>query len=432
MHPVDFIEAKRDRRRHASEEIRDFVLGFTRGDIPDYQASAWLMAVCLNGLDEDETFALTRAMAESGDTLDLSPLSGFKLDKHSTGGVGDKVSLAVVPLLAASGVTVAKMSGRGLGFTGGTLDKLESIPGFRTSLDSREILDIVSRTGACICAQTSNLVPADRKMYALRDVTGTVESLPLIAASIMSKKIAGGADAVLLDVKAGRGAFMKTAAMAKNLASLLVKIGEAHGMYTAATITAMDSPLGRAVGNWMEVQEVAALLQGDVCDERLREVVVRLTGEGLALAGKGGAHEVEKMLSTGAGWEKFQEIVEAQGGELDAFDNPPRASAVVTVYAPAGGYVADIDALAIGRAAMRLGAGRVRKDDSIDPLAGVSIAAPVGARVAQGDPVAHLHASSHDAAQAAIDSVRDAFTITAAPPEPGAVILDEIRSLAAR
>lgn len=426
MRAVDFIEAKRDKKKHETRQITEFVASYCSGEIPDYQVSAWLMAVCINGLEDEETFALTQAMVDSGVTLDLSSVDGFKIDKHSTGGVGDKVTLAVVPLLAAAGIPVAKMSGRGLGYTGGTIDKVESIPGFRVSLSIPEILDTVSRVGACICSQTLDLAPADRMLYALRDVTGTVESIPLVASSIMSKKIAGGSDAILLDVKVGRGAFMKTLEQARELASLLVRIGNAHGKIVRASLTSMDMPLGRCVGNWLEVQEVAQLLQGRPCDYRLREEVIHFTTKGMEMAAKGSRPDVERLIDSGDGWNKFQAMIEAQGGRLDIFKNPPTSQITIDVLVDRSGYVTDIDALAIGRAAMCLGAGRERKDDVIDHLAGIEIMAPFGSRVDAGDPIARLHSSSAEQADEASPGIRSGFVISAqeAPVRP--LILGEM------
>ncbi|MDR3708501.1 MAG: thymidine phosphorylase [Capsulimonadaceae bacterium] len=428
---TEFIEAKRDRGTHNADEIREFILGYSRGEIPDYQASAWLMAVYMNGLSDEETFALTEAMVESGATLDLSAIPGLKLDKHSTGGVGDKVTLAVVPILAAAGIPIAKMSGRGLGFTGGTIDKLESIPGFRVSLSQEEIVDAVQRTGACICAQTGDLVPADRKLYALRDVTGTVESIPLIAASIMSKKIAASADVILIDVKVGRGAFMKTLPQARELAGLLVRIGEAHGRIVHAVLTAMDVPLGRMIGNWLEVEEAAALLRPDPenpPDGRLRDEVAHIASKGLELTNKAKEHSVSDLIESGAAFRKLVEIVEAQGGDPAVFDTGRPARKSVPARAKRSGFVTSIDAEALGRAAMHLGAGRLRKDDPVDPLAGVAILAPIGSEVRAQMALAYLrHDGSRDAGPI-VDAVQNAFVIADEPAPLPPLILGEIES----
>ncbi|HEY3329614.1 MAG TPA: thymidine phosphorylase [Capsulimonadaceae bacterium] len=424
MLATEFIDTKRHGLEHSPDEIRAFITGFVDGEIPDYQVSAWLMAVCLRDLSDNETVALTDSMVRSGDTLDFSSIPGIKIDKHSTGGIGDKVTLAVVPILAAAGVAVPKMSGRGLGYTGGTIDKLESIPGYRVSLSTHEILATVKSVGACICSQTPNLVPADAKLYALRDVTATVESVPLVAASIMSKKIASGADAIVIDVKVGRGAFMKNIEDASRLANLLMKIGAANGKKVDVTLTSMDIPLGRAVGNWIEIVEVSALLRGLPSDDRLRREIVHLAGKGLTLAGKGDASTAESILSIGKAWDKFIEIVSAQGGDVTVFGENRNADVVVAVPSPSDGFVADIDALAIGKSAMRLGAGRQKKGDTIDPLAGIILAAPVGSHVSAGSPLAYLHTTGDKRVHDEAVAVTTAVVISASPPIPPQLFLD--------
>ncbi|MDQ2686631.1 MAG: thymidine phosphorylase, partial [Armatimonadota bacterium] len=379
MRTVDLIVKKREGSTLSQQEIAFLVGGYMRGDIPDYQMSAWLMAVLWRGLTEPETFALTGAMVASGETLDLSSLPDVPVDKHSTGGVGDKTTLAVVPILASAGVPVAKMSGRGLGHTGGTLDKLASISGLRTELSQEEILAQVRRVGACVCAQTEQLVPADRKMYALRDATGTVESLPLIAASIMSKKIAGGSRAVVLDVKVGGGAFMKTLDEARALAALMVRIGAAHGQRVVAVLSDMNAPLGRSVGNWLEVQEIVGLLQNHPDTEpHLAQIVRRLAALGFVVAGhtpsvEDGETLAVRQIESGAAFEKLCEIAAAQGGDAACLRHPEGMTQAPhqDVLASQSGFVKHIDAQAIGLAAMRLGAGRAAKDDVIDPLAGI-------------------------------------------------------------
>lgn len=426
MRPVEVIEKKRDGHELTAVEIEEFVLGYAGGRVPDYQMSAFLMAVVWRGMTDPETFALTDAMVKSGRVLDLSSIPGVKVDKHSTGGVGDKVSLAVVPILAAGGVPVAKMSGRGLAHTGGTLDKLESIPGLRVKLTAEEIVAQVKTVGACISAQTADLAPADGKMYALRDVTGTVPSLPLIASSIMSKKIASGADAIVLDVKVGRGAFMKTLPEARSLAELMMRIGEARGKKVIATLTAMDTPLGRAVGNWLEMAEIGDLLEGKPSDEHLMAAVVHLAGLGFKLGGKEGVSDALTVLKSGAAWQKWKEILAAQGGDVSVFERGQEARFVREVPSPESGYVADIDALAIGNAAMRLGAGRQKKEDTVDPLAGVWLAKSVGDNVAAGEPVARLYASDESKLDDALSLAQAAFTISYARKKPAPLIYETL------
>ncbi len=423
------IGKKRRGQAHTADEINFLVQNYARGAIPDYQMSAWLMAVLWRGLTEEETFALTGAMVVSGDVLDLSDLPGVPVDKHSTGGVGDKTTLAVVPILASAGVPVAKMSGRGLGHTGGTLDKLESIPGLRTQLSIPEVLAQVKKVGACICAQTERLVPADYKMYALRDATDTVESLPLIAASIMSKKIAGGSRAVVLDVKVGGGAFMKTRDEAHALASLMIKIGAAHGQRVVALLSGMDVPLGYNIGNRVEVREVVSLLQNNPwTEQRLRSLVCALAGAGFVVAGAAatlddGQALAAAQIESGAAWQKFLEIVEAQGGDTDVLlhaAKPPQPRVKWDVKATQSGFVTHLDAQKIGLAAMHLGAGRATKEDRIDPTAGIVLRETVGCEVTAGNVIATLYTSEEAAARAAASEVQAAFTLgaSALPDEP--------------
>ncbi len=429
MRVVDLIGQKRRGEEHTPDEINFLVGNYARGTVPDYQMSAWLMAVLWRGLSEAETFALTGAMVHSGDVLDLSALPGVPVDKHSTGGVGDKTTLAVVPILASAGVPVAKMSGRGLGHTGGTLDKLESIPGLRTRLSIPEAVAQVEKVGACICAQTDRLVPADFKMYALRDATNTVESLPLIAASIMSKKIAGGSRAVVLDVKVGSGAFMKTLDEARALAHLMIKIGAAHEQRVVALLSSMDMPLGCAIGNQVEVQEIVGLLQNNPAAEtRLRRLVCALAGAGFVVAGMTptwdeGQALAARQIESGAAWRKFLEIVEAQGGDTavlrDAARMPlPRVN--WEVQATQSGFITHIDAQKVGLAAMHLGAGRAAKEDRINFAAGVVLRKTVGSQAAAGSVIATLRTSEEAAAREAAIDVQAAFTVSpiALPEEP--------------
>ena len=435
MRVVDIIRRKREGGTHPDEEIQFLVQSYAQGGTPDYQMSAWLMAVLWRGLSETETFALTAAMVASGDTLDLAGLTGPFLDKHSTGGVGDKTTLAVVPILASANVQMPKMSGRGLGHTGGTLDKLESLGGTRVEMTADGIRAQVKEIGACLCAQTSRLVPADRKMYALRDATDTVGSLPLIAASIMSKKIAGGCPSILLDVKVGGGAFMKSLPDARALARLMIQIGAASGRKVAAVLSDMDRPLGYSVGNRIEVREVVRLLQDDPqTDARLKGLVLTLSGAGFLLAGHvGSLSEGESLaaaqIASGAAYAKLCQIIAYQGGDTDSLtdDNkPPVARVRLDLTSDQAGFVQRLDAEAIGLAAMRLGAGRAAKEDRIDPTAGVVLRRTVGQSVTQGEVVATLFTNDEAAARAAAPLVLDALALGPITPDPQPVIYETI------
>ena len=430
----ELLDRKRRGERLAPEEIEALVGGYARGDVPDYQAAAWLMAVCCRGMDAEETTALTLIMARSGRQLDLASLGRPVLDKHSTGGVGDKTTLLVVPIVAACGVPVAKLSGRGLGFTGGTLDKLESIPGLTVDLSPEQFVEQVRQVGAAIAGQTADLAPADGKLYALRDVTGTVPSIPLIASSVMSKKLAGGARAIVLDVKCGRGAFMPTAAEAVELAGAMIEIGRRADRAVSAFVTDMDQPLGRMVGNALEIREVVAVLRGEPGDDRMVELVTKLAGEMLWLGGaardaEAGRARAQAAITDGSGFAKLKEIVAAQGGDVGALDGParlPTAGLQEPVPAPRGGYVADVDPLAIARAANRLGAGRARKGDPIDHGVGVEVAARPGDRVASGEPLAVVHANAAGKLAEARTIVANAFTIAAFQPASRPIVRDWI------
>jgi pyrimidine-nucleoside phosphorylase len=410
MQTVDIIAKKRDGLELTSEELKFLVEGYTRGNIPDYQASAWCMAVFLRGMTEAEVTALTLHMAHSGDVLDLHGIAPFVVDKHSTGGVGDKTTLVVAPLVACQGLPVGKMSGRGLGFSGGTVDKLEAIKGFKAGLTPAEFMDMLARHGIALAGQSADLAPADGKFYALRDVTATVESLPLIAASIMSKKIASGADAILLDVKVGRGAFMETEAEALALADLMVKIGQGVGRRVAAVIADMNQPLGNAVGNALEVKEaIEALHGGGPAD--FREHCLTVAGKMVELGGKAPNFEAAKALSAralddGTAWAKFVEWITAQGGDRAVLENPallPQAPLVETVPAPRSGFIAAIDAAEVGRTGVILGGGRTKKGDPIDYSVGIVHHAKVGDRVARGDALLTLHANNVDTLAAACE-----------------------------
>lgn len=432
MRMIDIIARKRDGAALTPDEIVFFIEGYTRGDLPDYQAAALLMAVYLRGMDAAETDALTAAMAGSGARLDLGTLDGPVLDKHSTGGVGDKTSLVVVPILAACGVPVCKMSGRGLGHTGGTLDKLQSIPGFRVDLGPEALIDQVRRVGACLAGQTADLAPADKKLYALRDATATVGSLPLIASSILSKKLAGGADAFVFDVKVGSGAFLPGEQEARELAQALVNGARARGRRAVALLTDMNEPLGRAVGNALEVREaIEVLTPGAEACPRLRALCVALAAEGLALAGKEEpAAAAERALAEGRAREALRAIIAAQKGDGSVVDDPgrvlPRAPVIVPARAGAAGYVAAVDAARLGRIVVGLGGGRARKEDDIDPRVGLIVQKRVGQPVAAGDTLALIHAAAPEEAAAVLSDVTQAYHIQAEPAPPPPLLLGRV------
>ncbi|MGE0814478.1 MAG: thymidine phosphorylase [Vicinamibacterales bacterium] len=417
MRAVDIIRAKRDGEALEPAAIAAFVAGVLDGSWADYQTAAFLMAVVWRGMTPRETAALTEAMLLSGRRVDLSGIPGPKVGKHSTGGVGDKVSLVLAPLVAACGVVMPKMSGRGLGHTGGTLDKLEAIPGFRVGLDVEDFVRVLGDVGCAIIGQTADVAPADRALYALRDVTATVESVPLITASIMSKKLAEGSGALVLDVKCGRGAFMKTLPEAVALAGSLVETGRAHGVPTEALITAMERPLGRAVGNALEVRECLDALDGRGPADLWTVVraigvrVLRLAGRAASDAEAGEA--LDGALASGAARRKLRDMVAAQGGAVGVIDDPsglPQAPLVETVGAPAAGVVADIDALAIGRAAAVLGAGRRRAGDTVDHAAGVRLLVAAGDAVQPGDGLLELHGRERERMDEARRAVAGALT----------------------
>jgi len=434
MRTVDIIMKKRDGLALEREEIFAFVQGVTTGALPDYQASALLMAILLRGMTTQETAWLTDAMVHSGITVDLSDLPGVKVDKHSTGGVGDKTSLVLAPIAAACGVPVPMMSGRGLGHTGGTLDKLESIPGFRTALSLEEMRAALERDGCAMLGQTTQIAPADKTLYALRDVTGTVESIPLISASIMSKKIAEGIDALVLDVKTGSGAFMKTEADSRRLAESLVSIGNASGVRTEAVITDMDMPLGVAVGNALEVIECLEVLKGhgaaDLVDCSI-ELTLRMLLLGKVASDRDDAERrVRAAIASGAALERFRCIIEGQGGDprvVDDYSLLPTAPSRHLVTATCAGYVARLDAELIGRASVLLGAGRDRVEDAVDPAVGIIILAKPGRQVSVGEPILELHYREQAKLDAALTLISRAVTIGDAPPALRAIIVGEVR-----
>ncbi len=424
MRMYDIIETKRDGGELTNEQIKFFIDSYVSGDIPDYQASALCMAILCKGMTARETAQLTMAMAHSGDMVDLSSIPGIKVDKHSTGGVGDKTTLVVAPLVASLGVPVAKMSGRGLGHTGGTLDKLESIPGYTVDIDMERFCEIVRQVGCSVVGQSANLVPADKKLYALRDVTATVSSVPLIASSVMSKKIAAGADKILLDVKCGSGAFMKTVEEAIELAQCMVEIGEEVGRTTVALITDMSQPLGAAVGNALEVMEACDTLKG-CAPADITDTCIELAANMLTLAGKGELNTcrslVRAQIANGEAFKKFCEMVEAQGGNVQALNDCSllgQASHTRELYAPQAGWVSSMNTERCGIASVALGAGRTTKDAEIDHAAGIVFSAKCGARVEQGDLLATLYANSEARLAEAEQILLDAYDIQDRQPEP--------------
>lgn len=425
MRIVDLIVKKREKEEMTTEEIKFFVKAYTRGEVEDYQAAAWAMAVLLNGMSARETTDLTLAMARSGFTLDLSGVVEIAVDKHSTGGVGDKTSLVVAPVVSACGLPVGKMSGRGLGFSGGTLDKIESIPGCRTDLTTEEFLQQLKDVGIVLTGQTGDLAPADGKLYALRDVTGTVPSMPLIASSIMSKKIAAGAQRIVLDVKTGAGAFMETEEQARELAKTMVEIARLAGRKAVALLSNMNQPLGFAVGNALEVEEAIDTLQGggpkDFREHCIEVAVHMLVLGEKAVDEKTARQLVEAVLSDGRAWEKFRQLIAAQGGDLAFIDQPEKlgkASLIETVPAPKTGSIAGIDAREVGETAVLLGAGRAKKGDPIDHAVGVVVHHKVGDQVKKGAPLFTIHANDDSLLAAARETLLAAHTWSDKPVEP--------------
>ena len=420
---VDAIRRKRDAQEHTREEIEQLVAGYTRGQIPDYQVAAWLMAVVLKGMTRAETAALTEAMLRSGEVLDLSSLPGAKVDKHSTGGVGDKTSLVLAPVAAAGGLLVPMISGRGLGHTGGTLDKLEAIPGFNVNLALPDFLRVLRECGCAMIGQTAEIAPADKKLYALRDVTATVESPYLICASIMSKKLAEGIDALVLDVKTGSGAFMKKQEDAAFLAELMVETGQRMGKKVVALLTDMDQPLGRKVGNALEVEECVEVLRGQGPDD-LRQLCLELCGWMFLLGGVSaskdeGKKQAAEIIASGRGLEKFREMVRQQGGDARVVDEParlPQARNKTEVLSPRDGFVSAIRCEQVGIASMMLGGGREKKEDSIDPAVGLVLHKKVGERVVRGEPLCAIHYNSETRVAAARQMIEAGYQIADQPP----------------
>ncbi len=433
LNPVEFLRHKRDGREHSPADLRAFIAAFVAGDVADYQASAWLMASFLNGLSSKETLALTEAMLHSGAVLTLPSVKAARVDKHSTGGVGDKISLCLAPLVAACGVAVPMISGRGLGHTGGTLDKLEAIPGFRVDLDAKRFEKIVRDVGTCLIGQTAQLAPADKRLYALRDVTATVECIPLIVASILSKKLAEGIDGLVLDVKCGGGAFMKDLKSARALAQALVTVGKGAGKRVSALITDMSAPIGLTVGNALETREAIEILQ-NMGPADTRALTLELGAEMLVLGKRcknraAALALLERALADGSALGVFRRMVKAQGGDTRVVDDPsrlPRSKFQKVVTANESGYVTGIDAYALGVLAIELGAGRTRADQAIDPAAGFELHLGVGARVAKGEPLVTIHAKSRALAQRVETRVAEAFEVQARPARTRPLVLARV------
>ncbi len=433
MTAYEIIAKKRDGLALSAEEIRFFITEYLKDTIKDYQMAAWLMAVFFRGLNETETFELTRTYIESGEIIDLSDIPGIKVDKHSTGGVGDKVSIALAPLVASCGVPVPMISGRGLGHTGGTLDKLESIPGFQTQLSVQEFKRILAEHGVAMIGQTERIVPADKRIYALRDVTATVESIPLITASIMSKKIAEGIDALVLDVKFGNGAFMQEIDQATELARKLIQVGKAFGKKVHASLTNMNQPLGYKIGNWLEVEECLDVLHGEGPSD-LVKLTLTLAAHMVVLGGKATSHQegvaiCQNNLRNGKAFQKFLELVRAQGGQTDVLENPaqyPRARFEQQVLATRSGIIQGMNTRQIGLAGVQLGAGRLRKEDPVDPTAGIVLHKKVGDAIQEGEPLLTFRTNKESAISEVSQALLQAISIGDTPPDQLPLILKEM------
>ncbi len=424
MRALDLIIKKRDNLSLTKSEIDFLISGYAQDQVPDYQMSAWAMAVLLNGMTDQEITDLTMAMAHSGEVLDLSEIGELVVDKHSTGGVGDKTTLSVAPMVAACGLPVGKMSGRGLGFSGGTIDKLESIPGFRSNLSTDEFISQIKRIGIVLTGQSADLAPADGKLYSLRDVTGTVQSIPLIASSVMSKKIAGGADAIVLDVKVGKGAFMQTLEDARKLANVMVSIGNLSGRRVIAVLSPMDQPLGEAVGNALEMKEAVELLRGNA-PEDYRYHCVHLAAYMLILGKKAGSMQealamAEKSIANGSAMKKLEELIAAQGGDvayIRDLDRLPKANILRTITASKSGWVKTVDAKEVGESSVTLGAGRSKKDDKIDFGVGILVKVKIGEKVAENQPLFEVHANDEEKLIQVLEKLRNAVEIVDEPVE---------------
>ena len=425
MRALDIISKKRDRLELSKDEITFLIDGYTRDEIPDYQMAAWAMAVLLNGMTHEETAHLTNTMANSGDVLNLAELNSIIVDKHSTGGVGDKTTLSIAPMVAACGLAVGKMSGRGLGYSGGTIDKLESIPGYRAELSTEEFISQLKDIGIVLAGQSLDLAPADGKLYALRDVTGTVPSIPLIASSIMSKKIAAGAEAIVLDVKVGEGAFMKTYEDARELAEVMVNIGKLSNRRVIALLSPMDQPLGMAVGNALELKEAVLTLRGKG-PEDYHEHCLNIASYMLLLGKKANSLKearimAQKSINDGTAFEKLRQFVAAQGGDLNCIDNLnllPKAKNVLEITAESSGYIAEVNAQDVGEASVILGGGRAKKGDLIDPAVGVMVYVKIGDYVEKGQKVFDVHYNKAELVQNAIDKLKESIKFSEQPVQP--------------
>lgn len=434
MSPYEIIAAKRDGRTLTAEQINYFISSFMNSEITEYQVTAMLMAIYLNGMNDEETAALTAAYIASGKVIDFSGIAGVKVDKHSTGGVGDKVSIVLAPLVASLGIPVPMISGRGLGHSGGTLDKLESIPGFNTQLSTAEFVRLVDQYGLGLIGQTSDIVPADKRIYALRDVTATVDCIPLICASIMSKKIAEGIDALVLDVKYGNGAFMKDVESAQLLAEKLIQIGKSFDKEVVAVLTSMEQPLGNTIGNWLEIEECIDCFHGRGPAD-LMEVTLTLAAHMIVMGRKSADFDsayaaAEDAIRSGAAWEKFLQICEVQGGDVSILKAPETYGAAnhqATFVAPESGIIQSMNTFEIGMAAVQLGAGRMRAEDTIDPRAGIRLFKKTGDRVSAGDPVLEIYASDPSLLPPALERLEAAIEIGAAAVQPPALILKTLR-----
>jgi pyrimidine-nucleoside phosphorylase len=431
MNIIDIIESKKTAKELSKEEIEFFVNGYTKGDITDYQAAALIMAICINGMTIDEISNLTMAMANSGEILDLSEIAPNTVDKHSTGGIGDKITLILMPIIASIGVPIAKMSGRGLGITGGTVDKLQSIPGYRTDISIEDFKKNVKEIGISLIGQSMNLAPADKKIYALRDTTACINSIPLIASSIMSKKIAAGAKNIILDVTCGKGAFMENKNDARVLSKLMKYIGKNCDRNVMCILTNMNEPVGYSVGNSLEVVEAVKALKGDMAED-VKEIILTFGSYMLKMAGLGENLEANKArimqeVESGKAYDKFIELVARQGGDIEYIKNLDKfekAPYVIPVLAQKSGYVSDLNAEIIGRASLELGAGRNKKEDEIDPRVGIIVCKKVGDKVEKGEAIAYVHANSADKAEAGVLKVKNAYTIIDKKVKKTSVVLE--------
>ncbi len=433
MNIQQVISNKRDKKELSKEEIEFFITEYVKGTVTDYQAAALVMAIYLNGMTKEETTNLTLAMANSGETLDLSVLNKTVVDKHSSGGVGDKITIVLMPIIASLGIPVAKMSGRGLGFTGGTIDKLESIPGYNTEIPVEKFIEIVKRTGISIIGQTANLAPADKKLYSLRDTIACVGSMPLIASSIMSKKIAAGAEKIVLDVTVGSGAFMRTKEDATKISKLMKEIGTLAGRETVCVLTNMDEPVGKAVGNTLEILETIECLKGNIPLD-IKEIILGIGSQIIKLAGEGDNLEENKNrilenINNGKAYNKFLELISSQGGDTSYIENPEKfekAKYIIPVVSDETGYISEIDARTVGEISVDLGAGRVRKEDSIDHAVGIIVERKIADKVERGEALAYIHANDEEKGKEAARKLKETYKIINQEVEPEKYILDII------